>query len=193
MRGFTLTELLATIAVAAILAGVGVPNLQAAARSAKMVSSINALTGSLHLARSEAVKQGVNVSVCARATAISCGNDWSEGWLVFQDSGPTPGVVDNGESILSVNDELPAGINLQNSAIIARSSGSATARTFIRFKPRGSNSWHGGGTFTNCDSRGASHARALNIAGSGIISRARKSQDGKRYDVFGAELVCPTL
>ena len=191
VRGFTLTELLITLAIAAILLSFGAPSMQTAVRNARLVSATNELVGALQLARSEAVKQSMNVSVCARASNISCGNDWTEGWLVFQDNGATAGSIDTGENIISVSGELPENIDLANTAITAGASGSANPRTFIRFSPRGSSNWRGGGSFIACDGRGDAAARAFNIVMSGDVRTARKAPNGDKYDAFGNTVSCP--
>src|SRR3569832_2509448 len=64
-RGFTLIELLVTLAIAVILLTVAVPNYQMFVANSRMASQANEVVGALSLARSEAVKRGTQVSVCA--------------------------------------------------------------------------------------------------------------------------------
>ena len=89
LRGFTLIELMVTLAVAAILMTVGIPNLQDLIRNNRLTAATNAFVSSLNIARSEAIKQGRNATVCVSDTAIqnSCtGTNWQKGWLVWVDS-----------------------------------------------------------------------------------------------------------
>jgi len=190
-KGFTLTELVIALAVIAILMGIGAPSMQVAAKNAKMVAVTNELVGALQIARSESVKQSLNVSVCARGTNVSCGDNWRNGWLVFQDAGATRGKLDDGETILAVNQEIDPSIDVVNSAITAGASGSANSRSYIRFSPRGGSNWRGGGSFIICDGRGDEAARALNIVMSGDVRNAREDENGKKYDAFGQSVVCP--
>jgi type IV fimbrial biogenesis protein FimT len=83
--GFTLIELLITAAILVIVLAFAVPSFESIIQNNRSVSLSNDLIGSLYLARSEAVKRGVSVSVCAAADTNydSCGNDWSLGWIVF--------------------------------------------------------------------------------------------------------------
>ena len=90
--GFTLIELLMTVVIVSILLGVAAPSMRAVAQNSRLTAAHNELTGSLQLARSEAVKRRTHVSVCARNTDTSCGDDWKKGWLVFTDGGDTPQV-----------------------------------------------------------------------------------------------------
>jgi prepilin-type N-terminal cleavage/methylation domain-containing protein len=105
--GFTLIELLVTMTIAAILLAIAVPSFNSSIASARASDGANSLLGALELARSEAVRRGVTVSVC-RVTVVpatACNNtaagsfvvgDWAAGWMVFADngSGSTAGVFE---------------------------------------------------------------------------------------------------
>jgi len=78
-KGFTLVELMVTIAIAALLLSIGVPSFTAmyeATRSANEIQKINDLFA---FARNQAVNYGSTVTVCPYA-ASPCGNDWSKGF-----------------------------------------------------------------------------------------------------------------
>lgn len=188
--GFTLTEMLMTVAVLGILMSVAAPSMRAVAQNSRVTAAHNELTGALQLARSEAVKRRENISVCARSTNNSCGNDWKNGWLVFTDSGATPGSVDAGEIVLAIVQPMAPGVRVSNLAKLAAGSGGIATRSFVRFSGRGSSNWQGGGTFVFCDPRGASSLSALNIVVSGDIRSARKNS-GSVIGVFGTAAACP--
>jgi type IV fimbrial biogenesis protein FimT len=76
-RGFTLFELLITIAIVAILASIALPNYSELMRRMTVSETTNDLVGALNLARSEAVKRGSDVEVVSTG-----GSDWSGGWAV---------------------------------------------------------------------------------------------------------------
>jgi type IV fimbrial biogenesis protein FimT len=103
-RGFTLTELLIVMAIAAILLGIGVPSYRYITNSYRMSSEVNGLLGDLQFARGEAIKEGQTVTVCVSRDGATCdlgSTTWQEGWIVFQD--PTNiGTVDPGEAVLRV-------------------------------------------------------------------------------------------
>ncbi len=102
-RGFTLTELLVTVAVAGVLAMMAVPNMRSFVQNNRLSSASNDLLRSFNLARTEAIKHQTNVVVCASAAptlaAPTCSYGAFNGWIVFQDSGPTPWQFDAGEPI----------------------------------------------------------------------------------------------
>jgi type IV fimbrial biogenesis protein FimT len=108
-RGFTLIEMLVTIAAAAILIGLAVPSFLNTIQDAKMTSAANDLLVSMQLARSEAIKRHAPVTIChsadPNAKPPECGGDgWDDGWIIFVDAteaNPDPnGSFDNGEELI---------------------------------------------------------------------------------------------
>ena len=86
-NGFTLVELLISILIVSTLLAMGVPSLKEFMKNNRLSAQSNALVASLQLARSEAVKRGVDTVICASSNQTSCtGNgDWDKGWIVFSD------------------------------------------------------------------------------------------------------------
>src|SRR5690606_30286528 len=66
-RGFTLWELMMAIAVAGVVLGLGIPNMIEFQRNNAMASASNELVTAVLLARAEAVKRQVPVSLCLSA------------------------------------------------------------------------------------------------------------------------------
>jgi type IV fimbrial biogenesis protein FimT len=102
--GFTMIELLMTIAIGSILLMIAVPSFRYVTNSNRIAAEINGLLGDLQFARAEAIKEGRTVTVCQSTTGTTCTSTataWQGGWIVFSD--PTNvGVVDAGENILRV-------------------------------------------------------------------------------------------
>ena len=99
--GFTLLELITVMGVVAILATIGVPSFKYVTSSSRVSSEVNALLRDLQYARSEAIRQGLQISVCVSSNGTSCtgGTAWQQGWLVFTDSG-TQGIIDGTDAVL---------------------------------------------------------------------------------------------
>lgn len=92
--GVTLTELLITLAIGAILLSLATPSFQWIVRTNRTAAVTNEFVRALQLARSEAVTRGVRVTVCKSNTTdqsdpdnIVCNADadWTDGWIVFID------------------------------------------------------------------------------------------------------------
>jgi len=85
-QGFTLVELLVTIAIAAIIISVGAPSFSSLITSNDSDNAIRRVAAGLAYARSEAVSRGVsNIYMCPSSNGVVCSTDWSDGWLVFAD------------------------------------------------------------------------------------------------------------
>jgi type IV fimbrial biogenesis protein FimT len=93
--GFTLLEVLMTIAIAAIVAMIGIPSFQYVTNANRISGEVNGLLGDLQFARAEAIKEGQNVTVCISTLGTTCdgGNTgtWQNGWIVY--SNPLPGTT----------------------------------------------------------------------------------------------------
>jgi len=75
--GFTLVELMITLAVLSVLIAVGVPQFSSSTANSRLTSAINTLSGDLAFARTEAIKRGIDVDV------TSSNADWAtSGWTV---------------------------------------------------------------------------------------------------------------
>ncbi|CBA15790.1 GspH/FimT family pseudopilin [Xanthomonas albilineans] len=87
-RGFTVVELMVTIAILAILMALAVPSFTALIRSNRLTSTANELVAALQLTRSEAVRLNGGVSLCRSDNGKACaaGGNWT-GFLVVARDG----------------------------------------------------------------------------------------------------------
>lgn len=153
--GFTLLELLVTLAVAAILLTVGVPGFRNAVMDNRLASEANEFVTAVNLARSSAVRYQRRATVCAStgydAAVPTCsgGKNWSTGWIVWVDK--------NRDDVTSANEIIAVREPLYSTSTLT---GAATGT--LTYDARGF-SVSGGDDFLICDSRGGETGRLVNV------------------------------
>ena len=92
-------ELMLTIAILAVILGIGVPNFRDFVRNSRMASAANDIISDFNLARSEAVKRRVPVTLCKSQDGTSCDPDSTAAftrWIVFVDDAD-PAIVNGND------------------------------------------------------------------------------------------------
>jgi type IV fimbrial biogenesis protein FimT len=121
-RGFTLLELMVTVAVLAILVTVGVPSFRTLIQNNRVTTQTNELVTALNVGRTEAVKRGRNVQVVV-ATAT---NGWSATVSV------------PGGDVIRVVERPDSGVNLTTAGTVVYSATGAPVSPFtFNLKPAG--------------------------------------------------------
>ena len=114
-RAFTLVEAMVVITLIAIFAALAVPSYRALVQNNRVVTMSSEFTIAFHYARSEAIRRGEGVSVCASANTsqTSCGtaDNWTNGWIVFVDSDEN-GVLASTNDRIQVHAGLAAGASV---------------------------------------------------------------------------------
>ncbi len=87
LKGFTLLELMVTIAIAVVLLTLAAPSFQELIRNNRTTTQANELITAFNLSRSEAIEQSEIITVCSSTDQIKCAGskDWATGWIVFTD------------------------------------------------------------------------------------------------------------
>ena len=188
LAGFTLIELMVTIAVGVILLTLAAPSFQDIIQNNRVTAQANDFVTALNLARSEAIKRGVSVTVCKSNDGTSCGGagvNWQDGWIIFLDI-DGDGTVDtaDGDVILRTHEPLPTGYTLR--------SGSRIRVTYSA----GGFSIGFNGTWTFCDpNKNLKRARGVIVVNTGRVRAAQDTNgDGIRDDgppAPGNNLTCP--
>jgi type IV fimbrial biogenesis protein FimT len=180
-HGFTLVEVMVTLAVAAILLTVGVPNFTQMIQNNRMTSAANDFLFQLNYARSEAIKRGRTVTVCRSTNGSTCnGTAWNGGVLIFADL-DGDGAVDTGEDLLRAGSTV--------TGVTPTANGFTTN---IQFTATGLTVGNATGYFKFCDSRGAAQARAVLVNTTGHPQVSRDSNADTIHEApAGTNLTCP--
>ena len=159
--GFTLIELMITIAIVAVIAMIGIPAMGDFILNNRIRSQSGNLMLQLAHARSEAIRTASRVTICPGQVSDVTGDPvcngttaWENGWVSFVDTNKDP-EENSDETPLLISTALD-GNNTLRSAVFS---------TYISFRHDGGSGPGQGGSFALCDSRGfGDDARAIVIA-----------------------------
>jgi type IV fimbrial biogenesis protein FimT len=160
-RGFTLVELMYTVAVAALVLGIGIPAFTETIRASRMTASVNTVVTAMHVARSEAVKRRARVTLCRSNTDADPTCDaGGMGYIVFVNTADDQ-TFDAGDTLIKAGPWLADGITVKYDGL----------PSYVSYTASGFTRAIGGGTLAGniivCDDRGDRAARVISLAATG--------------------------
>lgn len=169
-RGYSLFELVATVAVATIILAIGIPSYGDLMARQRQRIEIDALFHAIHVARKASIMRRQVVTLCPSRDLETCERDrnWSNGWVMFvnQDNDQPP-AIDRGEPILRRH-------RVAETIEIQANRGSFTLRATHR---RATN-----GTLTVCDRSDRIRPKALVVSYTGRPRVAIENSRGLEYE-----------
>lgn len=112
-QGFTLIEMMVTLALVVIMLSLAVPSLTQYRRNSTLSATANAFLGSINTAKAEAMRQGKPVFMMP-----TDGKDWRSGWVLFIDAN-FDGQKQDSETILAQQDAIASDIQIPTDKVQA--------------------------------------------------------------------------
>lgn len=190
-RGFTLVELMVTVALAAIVLAFAVPAFTDLVQRNRRAQTLNNLVSHMQAARAEAAKRRVSVSLCPSTDGTTCaasGTGWQAGWIAWVECDANFGTVDSAEQspagTTNCDGHAPVMLARQN-AVDGPTISSNDFGDFVTFGPSGrvrtSSSGNRGGRILYCPSSSTEAERAVAVAPTG----------SPRVEKLGGGTTCP--
>ena len=119
-RGFTVVELLVSLAIAGILALVGMPAYQHWLGQSQLNNQAQFMAGAFNEARSEAIRRNLRVTLCKTRDGRTCDDDarWEQGWIMFVDQNQN-GDLDEDEPVLRTEGPAQARVSVHGNQPVA--------------------------------------------------------------------------
>ena len=85
--GFTVIELIITIAIVSILLLITIPDMIFFVYNNRTTTAVNTIVSALQFARSEAINHKIKVKYCKSSNHKTCGGNWKDGQIVINENG----------------------------------------------------------------------------------------------------------
>ncbi|WP_198147306.1 GspH/FimT family pseudopilin [Gilvimarinus polysaccharolyticus] len=162
--GFSLIEMIITLAIGALLFTIAIPAFDHLIRSSRIETATWALFDATQTARSHAVKANSRVTMQANST-------WQQGWRIFHDDNHN-GLYDEDELLLQTHHELHESIKVK---------GNRPLQDYISYLGTGESHWASGkrksafqaGTITICSDNAEHGGYSLVLSRGGRIRKER--------------------
>jgi len=158
--GFTLIELMITIAVGAVLLTVAVPSLRNMIANNRITTATNTFIADLNLARSEAIKRSRSAYLTANDPAAA--NEFGGGWTVWLDQ-------DDDASL-----DAPETLRVYQGAPASLAVDSVDNLTQLEFLSDGTGNGNAAVTFEVCDNRAGETGKQITIT---VVGRIELDRD----------------
>ena len=125
-RGFTVFELMGVLSIIGLLVMIGSVNLIQVMNDQAVRTVRDRFSHAVHFARAEAIYSQQFITICPSSDQSICGDDWSNGWIIFVD--------DNGSGLRESEQERLINVASGESAVVMNGN---SEQQHIMFNPSG--------------------------------------------------------
>lgn len=180
--GFSLIELLVTIAIVTAIALIAMPSYHDFIHQTQMKSEVNKWLLGLNVARQTAITSNAIITLCPSDNGQYCGKDWHKGAIIFTDQNKDHNRTDD-ELLVQTIAPIKSSFTLTWRAF--------QNRNYIQFKQNGF-TWDQNGTLRLCSKQTSlKFNRALIVTRAGRIRLSTdENADGIHEDAKGVPINC---
>jgi len=179
-QGFTLLELMISLAIGSILIAVAVPSVNDFIVHLRVDNEISQLHRLLLITRNTAINNGQKTIMCPLDDNFNCTTQWQNELSVFVDSNNNK-LLDSHEIIISTR----AAIAIEDKLVYGK------GRNKVTFKPTGQLSGLANGTFRYCPKNNPDSSRGIIVARSGrLYQSSDQDNDGIDENRGNKEISC---
>lgn len=179
-NGFTLIELVITLAIVAVLAAMAIPALDGLVANSRRHAAMADLISLINLARNTAISRQTSVTLCPLDEGKKCISDWNRPIAVFLDPQRTK-MLSDPDRLIRVSSGLTGG------RLVVKSGN----RPYFRFRPTGMAKEAIGNLVWCPDDNDASKASQIRInMGGRPMLATDKDGDGVVEDAYGQPVSC---
>ena len=180
-HGFTLIELMVTIAVMVILMSVAVPSFVSFRRNSELRGTANSFLAAMSAARAEAMKRGVKVYVVPLADNST---DWTTGWRVYADVDWDGAYTAGTDVLITEEPAIPSSVTVTTDTTTHVTSFTQSSGPYVAFGAAGFPAMRG------ADTGSPSGAIQFTVAASGESRRVALNLIGRMRVCQASEATC---
>ncbi len=112
-RGFTIIELMVTIAIVSVIAAIAMPNLNAFLVRMRVDNEVSEMHRLLLTARNNAINSGLDTTVCPLDGGSTCTNNWKGTISVFTNASGVANKMDGTDTLIKIKEAIKANDKLE--------------------------------------------------------------------------------
>ncbi|MCP4986554.1 MAG: prepilin-type N-terminal cleavage/methylation domain-containing protein [Colwellia sp.] len=178
-QGFTIIELMVTIAIAGIIAAIAMPNLNEFLVRMRVDNEVSEMHRLLLTARNNAINTGLNTTVCPLDSDSICTNNWAGTISVFTNAGGEATKMDGADALIKIKEAIKPNDKLELS----------TAGT-ITYTPTGRTLTGTVNQLTYCPHGYAAESNGIDVSTSGRSYIGTKNSSNVYIDRDGNVFKC---